>query len=70
MKIKLKKDLYHRHFTNEPISFHATFDNLTPEEIEMHGLKKSIHGPRGQFIVRLVYNFENDVERASKLSGN
>lgn len=36
----------------------------------MHGLKKSIHGPRGQFIVRLVYNFENDVERASKLSGN
>lgn len=67
---KLKKDLYHRHMTNEPISFHATFENLTPEEIEMHGLKKSIHEPTGQFIVRSVYKFGNDVERASKLSGD
>lgn len=67
---KLKKELYHKHLTSEPISFHATFDNLTPEEIEMHGIKKSMHEPTGKFIVRSIYKFGCDVERASKLGGN
>jgi len=67
---KLKKDFYHRHITTEPISFHATFDNITPEEIELHGLKKSIHKPTGKFIVRSIYKFDSEVERLSKLSGN
>ncbi len=66
----LKKDFYHRHITTEPISFHATFDNITPEEIELHGLKKSIHEPTGKFIVRSIYKFDTEVERLSKLSGN
>jgi len=67
---KLKRDLYHRHITSEPISFHATFENITPEEIELHGLKKSIHIPTGNFIVRSIYDFDTEVERASKISGD
>lgn len=67
---KLEKDLYYKHDTAKPVSFHATFTDLTEEEIELHGLKASIHTPTGNFIVRSIYNFNESVQRASKLQGN
>ncbi|MCM3729548.1 ATP-dependent endonuclease [Neobacillus cucumis] len=66
----LEKNLYHRHNTSNPISFHATFSDLTEEEINLHGIRASLHGPTGKFIVRAVYRLGEKVERASKLSGN
>ncbi|MGM0752567.1 MAG: ATP-dependent nuclease [Bacillota bacterium] len=66
----LDKSFYHRHNTSNPISFHATFSNLTDEEVNLHGIRASLHEPTGKFIVRAVYPFGEKVERASKLTGN
>ena len=41
----LDKSLYYRHNTSNPISFHATFSNLTEEEVNLHGIRASIHKP-------------------------
>ncbi|WP_394188407.1 ATP-dependent endonuclease [Paenisporosarcina quisquiliarum] len=68
-ELKLSKHLYHKHNMSEPISFHATFTDLTPEEIEMHGIRNSIHRDTSNFIVRAVYKEGVNVERASKTSG-
>lgn len=67
--LQLSKHLYHRHNMSETISFHATFTDLTDEEIEMHGIRNSIHRDTGNFIVRAVYKEGVNVERASKTSG-
>lgn len=67
--LKLDTHLYHKHDTSEPISFHATFTDLTEEEIEMHGIRNSLHSESGNFIVRAVYKAGENVERSSKLSG-
>ncbi len=67
---KLDKNLYHRHDTSSPIAFHATFTDLTEEEISLHGIKASIHKPTGKFIVRSIYTYGEKVERTSKLSGS
>lgn len=66
----LDKSLYYRHDTANPISFHATFSELTEEEINLHGIRASLHEPTGNFIVRSVYTYGGKVERASKLSGS
>ncbi|PEB38414.1 ATP-dependent nuclease [Bacillus pseudomycoides] len=66
---KLDKNLYYRHDTSNPITFHATFSDLTEEEVNLHGIKASIHEPSGKFIVRSTYIYGEKVERASKLSG-
>lgn len=66
----MDKSLYYRHQTQNSISFHATFSDLTEEEAVLHGIRASLHEPTGKFIVRAVYQFGDKVERASKLSGN
>jgi len=66
---KLDAHLYHKHDTSEPISFHATFTDLTEEEIEMHGIRNSLHSS-GNFIVRAIYKVGENVERSSKTSGS
>ncbi|WP_047150909.1 ATP-dependent nuclease [Aneurinibacillus tyrosinisolvens] len=66
---QLDRSLYHKHDTTQPISFHATFTELTDEEIEMHGIRNSIHIDSGSFIVRSIYKEGQNVERASKTSG-
>lgn len=68
--LKLDKNLYYRHDTSTPITFHATFSELTEEEINLHGIRASIHEPSGKFIVRSIYTYGEKVERASKLTGN
>ncbi|MCQ6532277.1 ATP-dependent nuclease [Bacillus mycoides] len=68
-ELQLSKHLYHKHDMSQPISFHATFTDLTEEEIEMHGIRNSIHRDSGDFIVRAVYKEGINVERASKISG-
>ncbi|MDA4080756.1 MULTISPECIES: ATP-dependent nuclease [Bacillus] len=68
--LKLDKNLYYRHDTSNPISFHATFTELTEEEINLHGIRASIHEPTGNFIVRAIYTYGENVERSSKLSGS
>lgn len=60
---------YYRHNTDKPISFHATFTDLTPEETQLHGTKASLHEETKDFIVRAIYRFGSDVVRASKTSG-
>lgn len=65
----IDKSLYYRHQISNPISFHATFSDLTEEEVNLHGIRASLHEPTGKFIVRAVYRFGEKVERASKLSG-
>ncbi|MBJ8008870.1 MULTISPECIES: ATP-dependent nuclease [Bacillus cereus group] len=67
---KLDKNLYYRHDTSTPITFHATFSELTEAEINLHGIRASIHEPSGKFIVRSIYTYGEKVERASKLTGN
>lgn len=67
--LQLSRHFYHNHDTSQPISFHATFTDLTEEEIEMHGIRKSIHRDSGNLIVRAVYKEGENVERASKISG-
>jgi putative ATP-dependent endonuclease of the OLD family len=67
---KLHAHLYHKHDTTQPISFHASFTDLTDEEIEMHGIRNSIHSETREFIVRAVYHFDENVERSSKTTGN
>ena len=67
--LKLEKNLYHRHDTSDPVCFYATFSELTDEEINLHGIRASLHKTSGKFIVRSVYTYGEKVERASKLSG-
>ncbi|MGA5673960.1 ATP-dependent nuclease [Bacillus bombysepticus] len=66
---QLSTYLYHKHDTSQPISFHATFTDLTEEEIDMHGIRNSLHRDSGNFIVRAIYKVGENVERASKTSG-
>lgn len=66
---QLDRNLYYKHDTSQPVSFHATFINLTEEEIEMHGIRNSLHRESGNFIVRAVYRYGENVERSSKISG-
>lgn len=61
---------YHRHNTDEPISFHATFTDITSAEVELHGLRNSLHEPTGYFIVRAIYPYGHDVKRSSKTNGD
>lgn len=68
--LKLDPKLYHNHDTSQPISFHATFSELTDDEIQMHGLRNSIHKETGKFIVRAIYNYGTNVVRKSKTSGS
>ncbi|TFH59650.1 ATP-dependent nuclease [Peribacillus frigoritolerans] len=68
--LNLDKNLYHRHDTSNPVSFHATFSELTEEEINLHGIKASLYEPTGEFIVRAIYQYGVKVDRASKLSGS
>ncbi|MCM3325042.1 ATP-dependent nuclease [Cytobacillus kochii] len=67
---KLDAHLYHKHDTSQPVCFHATFTDLTEEEIEMHGIRNSLHSDSGNFIVRAIYKVGENVERASKTSGS
>ncbi|OPG16295.1 ATP-dependent nuclease [Ferroacidibacillus organovorans] len=67
---KLDSSDYYRHNTDNPISFHATFTNLTPEETQLHGTRVSLHEETGDFIVRAIYPYGSDVSRASKKSGS
>lgn len=60
---------YHKHNTEEPISFHATFTDVTEAEAEMHGIRRSLHEPTGDFIVRAIYPYGSTVIRVSKTSG-
>lgn len=68
-ELQLSKNFYHKHDMSQPISFHATFSNLTEDEIEMHGIRNSIHRESGNFIVRAIYKEGSNVERAAKISG-
>ena len=42
---------------------------MTEEEINLHGIRASIHEPSGKFIVRSIYTYGEKL-RASKLTGN
>lgn len=65
----LDESYYHKHDTSKPISFHATFTEITPEEAELHGIKVSLH-ESGKFIVRAIYKYKQEVIRSSKLHGS
>jgi putative ATP-dependent endonuclease of OLD family len=65
----LDESCYYRHDTSREISFLATFIEVTEEEIELHGIRNSIHEPTGNFIVRAVYEYGVPVRRSSKTSG-
>lgn len=60
---------YNNHDTSNPISFHATFIDISEEEAALHGLRASMHEATESFIVRAVYNFGEDVKRLSKTVG-
>jgi putative ATP-dependent endonuclease of OLD family len=66
---KLEKKHFYKHDLSYPISFHATFTNITLEEAELHGIRASMHMETNTFIVRAVYNSEGEVKRAAKISG-
>jgi len=67
---KIDSDFYFRHNTSEPISFHATFSDISVEEAVLHGIKASIHSESNSFIVRAIYSYGQDVKRSSKTSGS
>ena len=60
---------YYKYNTSDPISFHATFTDITDEEAELRGIRASMHDETGTFIVRAVYKYGVDVERVSKKTG-
>ena len=60
---------FYKHDVSIPISFHATFTEITMEEAELHGIRASLHTDTNTFIVRAVYNSNGDATRASKISG-
>jgi len=66
---KLDVKYYNNHDTSNPISFHATFIDVSEEEAALHGLKASMHEETKSFIVRAVYNYGEDVKRLSKTHG-
>lgn len=66
---KLDKKYYYKHDTSIPVSFHATFSDITPDEAEMHGIRASIHAESGDFIVRAIYPFEEEIKRSAKTTG-
>ncbi|ELK46094.1 AAA family ATPase [Halobacillus sp. BAB-2008] len=66
---KLDQSFYHNYETSNPVSFHATFTDITSEELDLHGIRKSVHEDSGNFIVRAIYNYDQKVERASKTTG-
>lgn len=65
----LDENCYYRHDTSRAISFHATFIDVTAAELELHGIRNSLHEPTGHFIVRAVYEYGEPVKRFSKTSG-
>ncbi|MNX47590.1 hypothetical protein D3C86_781460 [compost metagenome] len=66
---KLDIKYYNNHDVSKPISFHATFIDISDEEATLHGLRASMHEETKSFIVRAVYNYGEDVKRVSKTSG-
>ncbi|WP_240421269.1 ATP-dependent nuclease [Paenibacillus periandrae] len=66
---KLDLKYYNNHDASKPISFHATFIDVSDEEATLHGLRASMHEETKCFIVRAVYNYGEDVKRISKTSG-
>ncbi|MGO4185287.1 AAA family ATPase, partial [Paenibacillus sp. TAF43_2] len=60
---------FYKYNIAEPISFHATFTEITMEEAELHGIRASLHADTNTFIVRAVYNFDGEVKRTSKITG-
>ncbi|MED1662778.1 ATP-dependent nuclease [Brevibacillus laterosporus] len=67
---RLDSSIYYKYNTANPISFHATFTDITDEEAELRGIRASMHEETGTFIVRAVYRYGADVERVSKKTGD
>ncbi|WP_217591761.1 ATP-dependent endonuclease [Cohnella sp. GbtcB17] len=66
---RLEASDYYKYDTTQPISFHATFTDITSEEADMRGIRASMHEDTNTFIVRAIYQFGTDVERLSKKTG-
>ncbi|MWC27170.1 ATP-dependent nuclease [Paenibacillus sp. MMS18-CY102] len=67
---RLDNSNYYKYNTDNPVSFHATFTDITQEEAALRGIRASMHEETGTYIVRAIYRFGVDVARSSKKTGD